>query len=74
MQTNMIYVLVVYIVIVLIIQLFNICLQIVTNGFLLTASSSAFMPVIMAKEDHDPKIVRPRDLPIYPEESEVKKS
>lgn len=44
-----------------------------TNGFLFTASSYAAMPVVFAKDDQEPKLVRPKDLSIYPEESKENK-
>lgn len=48
--------------------------QTVTNGFLFTASSYASLPVVLAKEaDQEPKLIRPKDLPVYSEEPKEKK-
>lgn len=44
-----------------------------TNGVLCIASSYASMPVVLAKDDQEPKLVRPKDLSIYPEGSKEKK-
>jgi len=43
------------------------------NGVLFT-TSYAMMPVVLAKDDQEPKLVRPRDLSIYPEESKENKT
>ncbi|NP_001155499.1 apolipoprotein O-like [Acyrthosiphon pisum] len=45
-----------------------------TNGFLLTAYAYTVMPVVLAKDEQEPKLVRPRDLPIYPDESKEMKT
>ncbi|XP_025422417.1 MICOS complex subunit Mic27 isoform X2 [Sipha flava] len=46
--------------------------QTVASGFLFTASY-AVMPVVLAKEDQEPKLVKPKDLSIYPDEVKHKK-
>jgi len=38
-----------------------------TNSFIISAAYAA-IPVVLAKDEHEPKLVRPRDLSIYPEE------
>jgi len=32
------------------------------------------MPVVLAKDEQEPKLVRPSDLPIYSDESKEKKT
>lgn len=44
------------------------------NGFLLTAYAYSAMPVVLAKDEQEPKLVRPKDLSIYPDESKEKKN
>ncbi|KAL4097976.1 hypothetical protein QTP88_022654 [Uroleucon formosanum] len=44
-----------------------------TNGLLLTAYAYTAMPVVLAKDEQEPKLVRPRDLSIYPDQSKEKK-
>ncbi|XP_060849170.1 MICOS complex subunit Mic27 [Rhopalosiphum padi] len=43
------------------------------NGILLTAYAYTAMPVVLAKDEQEPKLVRPKDLSIYPDESKEKK-
>lgn len=44
-----------------------------TNGVLCIASSYAAIPIVLAKDGEEPKLIRPKDLAIYPEESKEKK-
>ncbi|XP_025195019.1 MICOS complex subunit Mic27 [Melanaphis sacchari] len=48
--------------------------KIANNGFLLTAYAYTVMPVVLAKDEQEPKLVRPKDLSIYPDESKEKKT
>jgi len=43
-----------------------------TNSFIISAAYAA-IPVVLAKDEHEPKLVKPRDLSIYPEQTKDKK-
>jgi hypothetical protein len=44
-----------------------------TNGFLLTTYAYSVIPAVLAKDEQEPKLVRPSDLSIYPDETKEKK-